>query len=218
MRIYTNAYLSLGFPGGFPGGSDSGLYPWVRKIPLEKGMATHSSILVWRIPWTEEPGGLQSVGLQRVGHNWVTNAFTFFTFFTFNHHEPPCSVMEHTYTGLMKYKPYKLNKNGSPILQEVEEREKCVGVISVCFIIVIQLMMSQDRIDIWGLFPGSSAGKESACNKEDLGSIPGLGGSPGEGKSYPLQYSGLENSMNCIVHGVTKSWTQLSDFRFHFHF
>ena len=42
--------------------------------PLEKGMAIHSSILAWRIPWTEEPGGLQFVGSQRVGHNWVTNA------------------------------------------------------------------------------------------------------------------------------------------------
>ena len=60
-----------------------------------------------------------------------------------------------------------------------------------------------------------SAGKESACNPRDLGSIPGLGRSPGEGKGYPLQYSGLENSMHCIVHGVTKSWTQLSDFHFH---
>ena len=45
--------------------------------PLEKGMAIHSSILTWRIPWTEEPGGLQSVGSQRVGHNWATNTFTF---------------------------------------------------------------------------------------------------------------------------------------------
>ena len=45
-------------------------------------------------------------------------------------------------------------------------------------------------------FPDSSAGKESACNMGDLGSIPGLGRSPGEGKGYPLQYSGLENSMN----------------------
>ena len=60
-----------------------------------------------------------------------------------------------------------------------------------------------------------SASKESACNAGDLGSIPGLGRSPGEGKGYPLQYSGLENSMNCIVHGVTKSWTRLSDFYFH---
>ena len=56
-------------------------------------------------------------------------------------------------------------------------------------------------------FPGGSAGKESACNIEELGSIPGLGRFPGEGKGYPLQYSGLENSMDCIVHGVAKSQT-----------
>ena len=49
-------------------------------------------------------------------------------------------------------------------------------------------------------FPGGSAGKESSCNVGDLGSIPGLEKSPGEGNSYPLQYSGLENSMDCIVH------------------
>ena len=45
--------------------------------PMEKGMATHSSILAGRIPWTEEPGGLHSMGLQRVGHNWVPNTLTF---------------------------------------------------------------------------------------------------------------------------------------------
>ena len=56
-------------------------------------------------------------------------------------------------------------------------------------------------------FPCGSAGKESACNVGDLGSIPELGGSPGKGKGYPLQYSGLENSMDCKVHGVTKSRT-----------
>ena len=48
--------------------------------------------------------------------------------------------------------------------------------------------------------------------------ILGLGRSPGEGKGYPLQYSGLENSMDCIVHGVAKSQTRLSNFHFHFHF
>ena len=63
-------------------------------------------------------------------------------------------------------------------------------------------------------FPCGSAGKESACNAGDLGSMPGLGRCPGEGKGYPLQYTGLENSMDCIVYGVTKSWTQLSDFHF----
>ena len=59
---------------------------------------------------------------------------------------------------------------------------------------------------------GGSAGKESACNAGDLGSIPGLGRSPEEGIGYTLQYSGMENSMECIVHGVTKSQTQLNDF------
>ena len=58
----------------------------------------------------------------------------------------------------------------------------------------------------WG-FPCGSAGKESACNAGDLGLIPRLGRSPGEGKGYPLQYSGLEKSMDCIVHGITKSQT-----------
>ena len=59
-----------------------------------------------------------------------------------------------------------------------------------------------------------SVGKESACNAGDLGSIPELGRSHGEGKHYPLQYSGLENSMDCTVHRVTKGWTWLNDFHF----
>ena len=61
-------------------------------------------------------------------------------------------------------------------------------------------------------FPCGSAGKEFACNVGDLGSIPGLGRSPGEGKGYLLRYSGLENSMDCIVHGVAESQTRLSNF------
>ena len=56
-------------------------------------------------------------------------------------------------------------------------------------------------------FPDSSVGKESTCNAGDPSSIPGLGRSAVEGIGYPLQYSGLENSMDCIVHGVTKSRT-----------
>ena len=64
-------------------------------------------------------------------------------------------------------------------------------------------------------FPGGSAGKESACNVGDP-LIPGLGRSPGEGTGYPFQYSGLEKSMDCIVQGVAKSWTPLSNFHFPF--
>ena len=63
---------------------------------------------------------------------------------------------------------------------------------------------------------GGWDGKESACNTGDPGSIPGLGRSPGEGNSYPFQYSGLENSMDYTVHGVTKSQTRLRDFHFRY--
>ena len=67
----------MGFPGGSvvknpPANSgDVDLIPWFRRS-LEKEMATHSSLLAWEIPWTEEPGGLQSMGLQRVGHDLAT--------------------------------------------------------------------------------------------------------------------------------------------------
>ena len=66
-----------GFPGGSvlknpPANAGDGFNPWVGKSPLEKEMATDFNILAWRIPWTEEPGGLQSMGLQRVRHDLVT--------------------------------------------------------------------------------------------------------------------------------------------------
>ena len=125
---------------------------WVRSLgredPLEKEMATHSSILAWKISWME-PGRLQSMGSQRLGHDWMTSLH------------------------------FTISWNYAPI---------------PCF--------------------GSSNGKESACNAGELGSIAGLGRSPGEGKGYPLQYSGLENSMDSPW--VAKSRTQLSDFHFHF--
>ena len=70
-------------------------------------------------------------------------------------------------------------------------------ILYICVVVAVVLMG----------FPGGSAGKESACNAGDLVSIPGLGRSPGEGKGYPLQDSGLEKSMDYRVHGVTKSWT-----------
>ena len=65
-------------------------------------------------------------------------------------------------------------------------------------------------------FLGDTVVKNLPGNARDMGSIPGLGRSPGEGNGYPLQYSGLENSMDYIVHGVAKTQTRLSDFHFHF--
>ena len=81
----------------------------------------------------------------------------------------------------------------------------------------LQVRFSSWPAFAWPLdFPGGSAGKESARNSGDLGLIPGLGRSPGEGKGYPFQYSGLKNSMDCIVHGVAKSQTRLSHIHFTF--
>ena len=81
------------------------------------------------------------------------------------------------------------------------------------------LLIHRDSVTMG--FPGGSAGKESTCNAGDLGSIPGLGRSPGEGNSYTLQYSCLESSLDIgawqvTVHGVTKSQTQVNEFHFHF--
>ena len=72
------------------------------------------------------------------------------------------------------------------------------------------------RIPVFLGFPCGSAGEESTCNAGNLGSIREFRRSPAEGKGYPLRCSGLENFVDCIVHGVSKSWTQLSDFHFHF--
>ena len=79
---------------------------------------------------------------------------------------------------------------------------------------LVLLVGSALWVRFWELV--GSGGKESACNSGDLGLILGLGRSPGEGNGYPLQYSGLENSMDSIVHGVTKNRTRLSDFQFYF--
>ena len=88
--------------------------------------------------------------------------------------------------------------------QELDLRKRILNRKKVC-------------LQTWYAFPCGSAGKESTHNAGNLGSVPGLGRSPAEGKGYPLRYSGLENSMDYTVHGVTKSQTQLSDFHFRFH-
>ena len=87
---------------------------------------------------------------------------------------------------------------------------------SIRILVDLSVTTEQKMFQFWG-FPGGSDSKESTCNVGDLGLIPGLGRSPGEGNSYPLQHSHLENSVDrgaqqVIVHGVTKRQTQLSDF------
>ena len=86
-------------------------------------------------------------------------------------------------------------------LRKSEAEQKCILLSPYC---------------VLGL-PGGSVGKESACSAGDLGLIPGLGRSPAEGNGYPLQDSGLEKAIDCIVHGATKSQTQLSHFHFHYY-
>ena len=89
--------------------------------------------------------------------------------------------------------------------------------ISLCCLNILAGTFSAmlNKSDKRGYLSGS-ASKESSCNAGDLGSIPGLGRSPEEGKGYPIQYSGLENSMDWLIHGVTKSRTRLRDFHFNF--
>ena len=91
------------------------------------------------------------------------------------------------------------------------EREEAKGQIRFLMFNIFGLAIKHE---FYFTVTCGSAGKESACNAGDLGSILGLGRSPGEGKGYPLQYSGLENSMDCIVHVGTKSWIQVSNFHF----
>ena len=77
MHASVYIYIMIGFLGGsvvknLPAKQETRVQSLGQEDPLETGMATHSSILAWRIPWTEEPGGLQSMGSQRVGHDWAT--------------------------------------------------------------------------------------------------------------------------------------------------
>ena len=77
MGLWSSILGGRGFPSGLvvknlPAIRDTWVLSLGQEDPLEEGLATHSSILAWRIPWTEEPGGLQSMGLQRVAHDWLS--------------------------------------------------------------------------------------------------------------------------------------------------
>ena len=227
-------------------------------------MASHSSILAWRIPWTEEPGRLQSMGSPRVGHDWAL-AHTFhlgrlsgnvqdsIRSVTSSSGIPTCGLccilclvaqsaqsQPRNRTGVSRiaggffiswatrlaFKPFggfeflslfcRLGVGIYPWASLIAQLVKNPPAMQETLFNswVGKIRWRRDRLPTTGFlgFPCGSAGKESTCNAGDLASIPGLGRSPGEGKGYPLQYSGLENSMDCIVHGVAKSRTRLSDF------
>ena len=180
------------------------LLPFIfESFSSEKAMAPHSNTLAWKIPRMEEPGRLQSMGSRRVGLNWATSL----SLFTFMHWR-------------RKWQP-------SPVFLLGESQDG--GAWWAAFYGVTQnqtwlkWLSSSSSISsfllptpVFSGFPCDSAGEESICNVGVLGLIPGLGRSHGERKGYPIPYSGLENSMDYIVHGVTNSPTRLRDFLVHF--
>ena len=190
-------------------------------------MATHSSTLAWKIPWTEEPGGLQSEGSLRVGHDWATSLSCIGEG---NGNPLQCSCLENprdsgswwaAVCGVAQSRTrLKRLSSSSSFISGFESRSFWLLAMNVfCFIVLfvcpiwrctfrnyMSLMDTKMKTDDMSPFG----------ERGDLGSIPGLGRSPGEGKGYPLQYSGLENSLDCIVHGVTQIPRRLSDFHFHF--
>ena len=134
--------------------------------------STHSSVLAWRIPGTEEPGGLPSMGSHRVGHNWRDLA----------------AAAACKYFG---------EGNGNPLLYSRLENPMNKGAWQATAhgVTNSQTWLNDFTCKYLG-FAGGSDGKESACNAGDPGSIPGSGRSPGEENGYPLQYSCLENLMD----------------------
>ena len=108
--------------------------------------------------------------------------------------------------------PFSFTEPSSPICSNVIRAPD--GLHTWQSVLLTNGFLRTELIGLLGL-PCGSDSKESAYNVEDLGLIPGLGRSPIEGKCYPLQCSGLGNSVDCIVHRLAKSRTQLSDFHFH---
>ena len=152
-------------------------------------MAPYSGTLAWKIPWTEEPGRLQSLGSRRVRHDSVT-LLSLFTFMRWRRKWQPTPV----------FLPGESQGQGSLVGCRLWGRTESDTT---------EVMQQQQGL------PGGS--EESACNAGDLwGSIPGSERSPWRRACYPLRYPCLEKSKRrgawrATVHGVTKSWTRLSN-------
>ena len=159
---------------------------------MEKAVAPHSSTLAWKIPWTEEPGGLQSVGSRRVGHDWVTSL----SLFTFMH----------------------WRRNGTPLQCSCLENPRDGGAWWAAVYGVTQSWTRLKWLSSSRNPDGASCkqtnSKKPACQcrrPERRGSIPEWGRSPGGLHGNPLQCSCLKNPMDrgawqATVHRVSKSW------------
>ena len=159
-------------------------------------MAPHSSTLAWEIPWMEEPGRLQSMGLRRVRHHWVTS-LSLFTFMHWRRKWQPTPVF-------LPGESQGREPGGLPSMGSHRVGHDWCDLAVACF--------------RWGRFPGGSVVKNppaSAGDTRAAGLILWSGRCRGEGNGNRLQYSCLENPMDrgtsrTTAHGVTNSWTQLS--------
>ena len=161
----------------------------------EKAMAPHSSTLAWKIPWTEEPDRLQSMGSLGVGHDWATSL----SLFAFMH-------WRRTWQPTPVFLPGESQGLGSPMGCRLWGRTESdtTDVTQQQQHHFLQWIFPAQGLNPGLLhllrwqrgFPGGSDGKASARNAADPGSIPGLGKSPGEGNGNPLQHSCLENPMD----------------------
>ena len=205
-------------------------------------MATHSSILAWIVPWAEEPGGLQSMGLQRITDDWAQEerkfrsvpslhllsvSSTVFAMFLLN--RIYCLQIEFVLCHFLIAMRQLVLQVLNPKLR-YSNLNKCV---CVSHSVMSDSLWPHKRQPARLLCPWNPPGKntEVDCHSLLQRIFPTQGLNPGllhrrqiwsldwedpleKGIVYPLQYSGLENSMDCIVHGVAKSWTWLSDFHF----
>ena len=121
-------------PGGSDGNEsacsavDPSLIPPLGRS-LEKGMATLSNIFAWRIPWTEEPSGLPSTGLQRIGHNWVTNTFTFHNTKELQVKQTNKQTNKKTPHHLLTLRHTKWNFPGGPVVKNLPASAESMGSI-----------------------------------------------------------------------------------------